>query len=248
MKKNNSNENNNSNYVDYRVDVNNYLDNNSSAKPPWYKQTWVIILLCLFIFPVGIYLFLKHVKLNKVAKGFLTFIFGIIFIGVIGSLTNDNPSEEPPSPGDTSSLLAESETTYEDTQNTTVANIDEETTPDNVADTTKPPISDTTPAQTTTPTTTPIQTTTPAPTTTPAQPTTLAPTTTPIQTTTPAPVEETTSYTNVVSPSNSDMVWIVNTGKKYHNNPYCSNMNNPFQIPLDEAISMGREPCKKCHK
>lgn len=43
------------------------------------------------------------------------------------------------------------------------------------------------------------------------------------------------------------MVWIPRTGSKYHRNSSCSNMNNPSQVTLDEAIRRGFEPCKKCY-
>lgn len=43
------------------------------------------------------------------------------------------------------------------------------------------------------------------------------------------------------------MVWISETGTKYHSNPSCSNMNNPQQVTLTEAQNMGLEPCKKCY-
>ena len=43
------------------------------------------------------------------------------------------------------------------------------------------------------------------------------------------------------------MVWIPQSGSKYHNNPSCSGMNNPQQVTLSEAESMGFAPCKKCY-
>ena len=43
------------------------------------------------------------------------------------------------------------------------------------------------------------------------------------------------------------MVWISGSGKKYHSNPNCSNMKNPSQVPISQAQSSGREPCKKCY-
>ena len=45
----------------------------------------------------------------------------------------------------------------------------------------------------------------------------------------------------------SDMVWIPNTGSKYHRSSSCSNMKNPTQVTVDYAISLGYEPCKKCY-
>ena len=55
----------------------------------------------------------------------------------------------------------------------------------------------------------------------------------------PQPVEE---------PESSEVqVWIPNSGSKYHSSPSCSNMKNPRQVPISQAISMGYEPCKKCY-
>ena len=49
------------------------------------------------------------------------------------------------------------------------------------------------------------------------------------------------------SQENSVMVWIPKSGSKYHSNSECSNMKNPSQTTLEEAISRGFEPCKKCY-
>ena len=43
------------------------------------------------------------------------------------------------------------------------------------------------------------------------------------------------------------MVWIPQSGSKYHSNPSCSGMNNPQQVTVSEAESMGFTPCKKCY-
>lgn len=45
-----------------------------------------------------------------------------------------------------------------------------------------------------------------------------------------------------------EMVWIPRTGSKYHSSSSCSNMKNPSQVTLDEAIRRGYEPCKKCYR
>ena len=42
-------------------------------------------------------------------------------------------------------------------------------------------------------------------------------------------------------------VWIPRTGKKYHSNPKCSNMQDPRKVSLSEARSMGYTACKKCY-
>lgn len=45
------------------------------------------------------------------------------------------------------------------------------------------------------------------------------------------------------------LVWIpTNGGTKYHSISTCSNMINPLEVPLSEAISKGFEACKRCYK
>lgn len=42
-------------------------------------------------------------------------------------------------------------------------------------------------------------------------------------------------------------VWISGSGKKYHLKADCSGMENPTEITLQEALDMGKEPCKRCN-
>ncbi len=51
-------------------------------------------------------------------------------------------------------------------------------------------------------------------------------------------------YDNIES---NDVVWISKSGTKFHSSPNCSNMINPIEISIEEAISRGRTPCKKCY-
>ena len=48
------------------------------------------------------------------------------------------------------------------------------------------------------------------------------------------------------SVSSGDMVWIPNSGSKYHSHSGCSNMKNPRQVTKQDAISQGFDACKKC--
>lgn len=50
-----------------------------------------------------------------------------------------------------------------------------------------------------------------------------------------------------VTTTNSNLVWIPKSGKKYHSNPKCSNMKNPSQVTKASAESNGYTPCKKCY-
>ena len=46
---------------------------------------------------------------------------------------------------------------------------------------------------------------------------------------------------------NTSTVYLPKSGKKYHSNPNCSNMKNPRAVSLEEAQSLGYEPCSKCY-
>lgn len=184
----------NKNQVNFSSD--NISNGGGNDKKPWYKKTWVIVLLSILGF------------------GFI--------IGALGDDDNSNNNI-----ANLTTLQAENASTIID-DSTTIA--------DNVpvsmeADTTLPAAPDTTPAPETTlaPTTTP--TTTPAPTTTPT------PTTT---------IQQTEATTTATVPQ-QNLVWISETGKKYHRISSCSNMNNPRQVTLDEAQNLGLEPCKRCY-
>lgn len=56
--------------------------------------------------------------------------------------------------------------------------------------------------------------------------------------------EQTSSNDNQAA--SGDMVWIPNSGSKYHSRSGCSNMKNPRQVTKQEAENEGYEPCKKC--
>ncbi len=43
------------------------------------------------------------------------------------------------------------------------------------------------------------------------------------------------------------MVWIPQTGSKYHSKSSCSGMNNPTQVPISTAEARGFTPCKRCY-
>ena len=43
-------------------------------------------------------------------------------------------------------------------------------------------------------------------------------------------------------------VYVGKSGKKYHNNPHCSNMTSATEMELLQAIEKGYEPCGKCYK
>ncbi|MCM1172114.1 MAG: hypothetical protein NC393_08290 [Clostridium sp.] len=61
--------------------------------------------------------------------------------------------------------------------------------------------------------------------------------------------EATEAVTETEAPTTEyvEMVWIPNTGSKYHSRSSCSNMDNPTQVTRESAESMGYTPCKRCH-
>lgn len=42
-------------------------------------------------------------------------------------------------------------------------------------------------------------------------------------------------------------VWIPQSGKKYHARAGCSNMSNPSQVTVSQAVKKGFTPCKRCY-
>lgn len=64
----------------------------------------------------------------------------------------------------------------------------------------------------------------------------------------PEPTVSPTPVVNQIADSVSQiMVWIPNSGSKYHSRAGCSNMNNPTQVTLENAKSWGYTACKRCH-
>lgn len=44
-----------------------------------------------------------------------------------------------------------------------------------------------------------------------------------------------------------DIVWVTESGEKYHVTSKCSNMKHAYQLSCDEAEEKGYEPCKRCY-
>lgn len=103
------------------------------------------------------------------------------------------------------------------------------------------------PSPTVTPTATLTATPSPTPTETPSPTPEPTPEATPVATPAPTPAVEAAAAANSDA-QNSVMVWIpTNGGTKYHSRAGCSNMENPREVTLDEAIAMGFTPCKRCY-
>lgn len=61
-----------------------------------------------------------------------------------------------------------------------------------------------------------------------------------------APSTESTSSASTDT-TNSTMVWVDDTAKRYHKKNGCG-MDNAYQVTLEEAINMGKTPCGRCYK
>ena len=58
---------------------------------------------------------------------------------------------------------------------------------------------------------------------------------------------EAVSSKETVTQNVEKMVWIPQSGKKYHSNSACSGMKNPTKVTVEKAVSLGFTPCKKCY-
>ena len=58
--------------------------------------------------------------------------------------------------------------------------------------------------------------------------------------------EEETRTLSVHEQNVTQMVWITETGSKYHRKSNCGRTESSYQIPIEEAKAMGYEACKKC--
>lgn len=56
-----------------------------------------------------------------------------------------------------------------------------------------------------------------------------------------------TPYVEHIEEETEEMVWISNTGSKYHSKPDCSRMKNPSLISREAAEQQNREACKNCY-
>ena len=65
----------------------------------------------------------------------------------------------------------------------------------------------------------------------------------------PADTKKESTAKQPATTNGDQLVWIpTKGGKKYHKKASCSNMIDPDQVTLDEAISRGFDACKKCYK
>lgn len=209
------------------------------SKNKWYQKSWAIVLFLIIFFPVGLYLMWKHSGWSKLVKIIITAFFAFILIfgsgsddigssAILNSETQTTAQQEN-STQDNSGLSEENKTIEETTEETSEIESTTHSKLETEIESTKRPVT-TTKKETTThkETTTKKETTSHKEETTTQKPTTTKP-------------EPTTEK------EHSEMVWIPQSGKKYHSHSGCSGMKNPSCVTLEKAKSWGYTACKRCY-
>lgn len=57
---------------------------NSSTQSKWYDKTWLVVVLCIFFFPVGLYALWKNATISKGWKIGVTVVIALIVLSQIG--------------------------------------------------------------------------------------------------------------------------------------------------------------------
>jgi hypothetical protein len=58
------------------------------TRPKWYNKNWLVLVLCLFVFPVGLYALWKNESIPKSGKIIITVIIVLLFLLNIASTGN----------------------------------------------------------------------------------------------------------------------------------------------------------------
>lgn len=58
---------------------------NQEINNQWYDKKWLVLILCVFVFPIGLYALWKSNQFSKIIKIGITAIIIIILIGTLGS-------------------------------------------------------------------------------------------------------------------------------------------------------------------
>jgi hypothetical protein len=64
--------------------------NQKNENSPWYEKTWLVVILCIIFFPVGLYALWRNSTIGKVWKVVVTIIIAIIFISNLSPNKSEN--------------------------------------------------------------------------------------------------------------------------------------------------------------
>jgi hypothetical protein len=95
----------------------NFMTSVTASNDQWYNKTWLVILLCLFVFPVGLYALWKSEKIPKGWKIGLTVLFGLLVYAAFSDKgqAKETPQEPGPSSAATTPATAQTAMTVDTT-------------------------------------------------------------------------------------------------------------------------------------
>jgi len=68
------------------------MDNTTTQLKKWYDNTWLVILLCIVFFPVGLYALWKNQSISKGWKIGITIVIALIVLAQLGEDTKNSSS------------------------------------------------------------------------------------------------------------------------------------------------------------
>src|SRR5262245_45065083 len=79
--------------------------NQTATHEPWYNKTWLVILLCLFVFPVGLFALWKSGKLGTGWKVGITVVIGLLVVAAF----SDPKTADKKAPSENEQALSKEE-------------------------------------------------------------------------------------------------------------------------------------------
>lgn len=76
------------------------MENNSTNTQKWYDKTWLVVLLCIIFFPVGLYALWKN---QSISKGWKIGVTALIAIIVIANIAGEDETSTSSTSSDTAS-------------------------------------------------------------------------------------------------------------------------------------------------
>jgi hypothetical protein len=68
-------------------------ENKKNTSNAWYEQIWLVVVLCIVFFPIGVYALWKNSSIGKVGKIGITIVIALfVVIGISGNSTSNSSS------------------------------------------------------------------------------------------------------------------------------------------------------------